>query len=252
MTLRDIQRRFRDHLLAGKDAPLAGVAPEREKGLAVYRNNYCANLIASLRDTYEKTWTWLGDDAFERAAQDHVANHAPQSWTLNNYGGDFAQTLSRLHPGDPEIAELAWLDWNLRRAFDGPDAAIISAEALTEIDWDSAVLTFLPTLSVKEVRTNCAAIWGALNDGVAPPAAALLPQPAAIRVWRSDLTPKYRSIENFEHRALVLALAGASFASLCNLLVENGDRDRAVECVGTALASWLQDGLISGAGPAAL
>ncbi len=246
MNLKDLQRGFRDHLLADKDASLAGVAPEREAGLAVYRNNYRANLVASLRDTHEKSWAWLGDEAFERAANEHVARHAPQSWTLNNYGKDFSRTLCALYPDDPEVAELAWLDWNLRRAFDGPDATALSPEALAKIDWDSAVLTFLPTLSVMDVKTNCAAIWGALNDGQTPPAVELLPGPAAIRVWRSELTPRYRSISDFEHRALVLALAGASFADLCSLLVEREDRDQAAERVGGVLASWLQDGLISG------
>ena len=77
-----------------------------------------------------------------------------------------------------------------------------------------------------------------------PPAAKRLTAPATIRIWRNDLTPKYRSIESFEQRALVLAMAGSSFADLCGLLVEDGDTDRAAQNVGAALASWLQDGLI--------
>ena len=40
-------------------------------------------------------------------------------------------------------------------------------------------------------------------------------------------------------------MAGSSFADLCSLLVEGGDKDQAVQRVGGALASWLQDGLIS-------
>ena len=40
-------------------------------------------------------------------------------------------------------------------------------------------------------------------------------------------------------------MAGSSFADLCALLVEEGDTDSAAQNVGAALASWLQDGLIS-------
>jgi hypothetical protein len=241
MTLLDTQRGFRDHILAGIDAPLTG-APER--GLAVYRHAYRAQLIASLRDTFEKTWAWLGDEAFGKAARHHVEHHAPKSWTLNEYGGDFVQTLRDLYSGDPEIPELAWLDWNLRRAFDGPDADAIKPEALAQVDWDHAVLIFVPTLTMGEVATNSAAIWGALAEEKTPPAAERLAAPATIRIWRSGLTPKYRTIERFEQRALTLAMAGFSFADLCSLLVEDGDTNRAVQNVGAALASWLQDGLI--------
>ncbi|MEO7054077.1 MAG: DNA-binding domain-containing protein [Rhizomicrobium sp.] len=242
MTLLDTQRGFRDHILTGTDAPLPGV-PER--GLAVYRHAYRAQLVASLRDTYEKTWAWLGDDAFDHAARHHVETHAPKSWTLSAYGADFAQTLRALHPDDPEVPELAWLDWSLRRAFEGPNADAVKPEALARVDWDNAVLIFVPTLMMGEVATNSAAIWGALAEENAPPAAIRLAAPAAIRIWRNDLTPKYRTIESFEQRALTLALAGSSFADLCSLLVEDGDTDRAAQNVGAALASWLQDGLIS-------
>jgi len=242
MSLLDTQRGFRDHILAGTDAPLPG-APER--GLAVYRHAYRAQLIASLRDTFEKTWAWLGDEAFDKAARHHVESHAPGSWTLNEYGRDFVQTLRDLYPGDPEVAELAWLDWTLRRAFDGPDAEAVKPELLAEVDWDKAVLIFVPTLTMGEVTTNSAAIWGSLADEKAPPAAERLAAPASIRIWRSGLTPKYRTIENFERRALTLAMAGSSFADLCALLVEDGDADRTAQDVGAVLAIWLQDGLIS-------
>ena len=245
MSLFDIQRAFRDHLLAGQDAPLAAVAPKAMRGLGVYRHAYRAQLAASLRDTFEKTWAWMGDEAFDAAAREHIARHPPKSWTLNDYGADFAATLRALHPGDPEIAEIAWLDWCLRRAFEGPDADPVAPEKLGEVDWDSAVLIFLPTLTLGEAATNSAAIWGAIAEDQPPPAAQRLPSLGAVRVWRSGLTPRYRSIENFEHRALILAMAGSGFADLCGLLVENGDRDRAVQRVGTALAGWLHDGLVT-------
>jgi hypothetical protein len=241
MSLLDTQRGFRDHILAGTDAPLPG-APER--GLAVYRHAYRAQLVASLRDTFEKTWAWLGDEAFDKAARHHVEAHAPKSWTLNEYGADFVQTLRGLYPDDAEVAELAWLDWSLRRAFDGPDADAIKPEALAEVDWDHAVLIFVPTLTMGEIVTNSAAIWGALAEEKAPPAAQRLAAPATVRIWRSGLTPKYRTIENFEQRALVLAMAGSSFADLCSLLVEGGDINKAAHDVGAVLANWLQDGLI--------
>lgn len=245
MSLLTLQRGLRDHILANAAERPLGIAANGEPGLAVYRHAYRAQLVACLRDTFEQTWSWLGDERFDDAALRHVAANPPSGWTLNAYGETFAQTLSGLYPDNPEVTELAWLDWSLRRAFDGPDADAITAEALAQVDWESAVLILIPTLTIQDVTTNCAAIWGALALGETPPAVERLPDPAAVRVWRRELSPQYRTIEAFERQALRLVLEGCGFAGLCDVLAVHGATDRAAEQMGALLASWLQDGLVS-------
>lgn len=247
MSLLAIQRGLRDHILTGGDDRPEGVAPSGHAGLAVYRHAYRAQLVACLRDAFEQTWSWLGDDGFDAAALHHIAAHPPSGWTLDVYGEDFPQTLAELYPDDPEVAELAWLDWSLRRAFDGPDADPITAEALAQVDWDRVVLTLSPTLTIGEMTTNSAAIWSALAEGQGPPAVERLPAPAALRVWRQGLSPQYRTIDTFERRALALVLDGCGFAQLCDRLAETKDAQHAVERLGGLLAAWLRDGLVSGA-----
>jgi hypothetical protein len=85
----------------------------------VYHYAYRAQLLECLRYTFERVWAWLGDSGFEDAARRHIEAHPPHSWTLSDYGNEFDRTLSGLYPDDREVAELAWLDWPLRRAFDG-------------------------------------------------------------------------------------------------------------------------------------
>ncbi|PTS88617.1 MULTISPECIES: HvfC/BufC N-terminal domain-containing protein [unclassified Caulobacter] len=248
MSLLAIQRGLRDHILANQSGQSEGVSARGAAGLAVYRHAYRAQLVACLRDTFEQTWSWLGDDGFDAAALSHIVAHPPCGWTLDAYGEDFPETLTGLYPDDPEVAELAWLDWSLRRAFDGPDADPITPEALAEVDWESAVLTLPPTLTIGEVITNSAAIWGALTGGEAPPAVERLPAPAAIRVWRQGLSPQYRSIDAFERQALAMALDGYTFARLCEQLGGPDDAERTVARVGGLLGTWLQDGLVCSAG----
>ena len=247
MSLLDLQRGFRDYILSG--APEIGprLGGDPAAGLAVYHHAYRAQLFAGLRDTFEKTWAWLGDEGFDAAARRHVEAHPPSSWTLGDYGEDFPATLNTLYPDDPEVAELAWLDWTLRRAFDGPNAEAISPEALAAVDWDTAVLTLVPTLKIGEVATNCAAIWGAIAEDQTPPAAERLPQAAAIRVWRQTLSPQYRTIEAAEHHALSLVLAGEPFGGVCTTLSEGMDEAQVSQLIGGLLASWIQDGLVCGA-----
>lgn len=234
MSLQALQADFCAYLL---DRP-NGIGAEIAGDIAVYHHAYRAQLLNSLRDTFEKTWAWLGDDAFDEAARAHIAAHPPKSWTMNDYGAGFDATLASLHPEDAEIAELAWLEWTLRRAFDGPDADPVDQTRLAAIDWDNAMLHFVPTLRLGTVTSNCAALWSSLSENTAPPPAERLPAPAAIRVWRQGLSVRFRTIDPAEEQALRLALEGLEFAEIC-ARAEKPDE------MGRILGSWLQDGLIA-------
>jgi hypothetical protein len=233
MMLGRLQSEFCDYILDRSDA----IAAEAVGDMDVYHYAYRAQLLNTLRDTFEKSWSWLGDDAFEAAATAHIAAHPPSSWTLNVYGEGFDRTLAALHPDDPEIAELAWLEWHLRRAFDGPDSDQADPATFATIDWDSAVLFAVPTLRVGAITTNCAAIWTALSEDETPPPAEKLPVPGAIRVWRQGLSAKFRSIDTIEAEALKLMQEGVGFAEICARL--------GADEIGRVFGVWLQDGLIA-------
>ena len=245
MTLRDLQQALVDHLLTGDPQIAQRVA--RPAGLEVYHHAYRAQLIACLRDTYERVWAWLGDDAFDRAAACHVEQLAPRSWTLNDYGEDFAATLARLYPDDPETPELAWLDWALRRAFDGPDSTPVDIDTLNGVDdWDDVEFRFAPTLRLGVVATNSPAVWSALAEDRMPPAVAGLPAQADILVWRPDLSPRFRTMSPAEAHMLKLALVGATFGDICRARAAKAGEDKAAEDAGRVLGQWLSDGFVIG------
>jgi hypothetical protein len=169
---------------------------------------------------------------------------------MSDYGKGFPETLARLYPGDPEIEELAWLDWTLRRAFDGPDSIVQDRAALADVDWDSAVLDFAPTLALRPITTNCAAIWTALADGEAPPAAAALPRLAGLVVWRQALTPYFRTLDPREYQALASSADGQPFGQLCTGLATDDEIPETTAILaGGWLARWLSDGLVVGVKP---
>lgn len=246
MSLLTQQRHLRAHLLANRPEPVAGIAAMGLPGLAVYRNNYRGQLLDCLGDTFEKTQLWMGDDAFVVAGELYIDLTPPSSWTLADYGRDFGPFLSRRFADDPEIGELAWLDWALRRAFDGPDARSLAGDDLGALDWEAAVFSLAPTLAVREVHTNCAALWSAMAEGATPPAAEPLASPAWIRVWKTDLSPRYRTIDGFEHQALALVGQGLCFGELCRRLAPE-EGEPAVAQLGALLGRWLADGLICSA-----
>jgi hypothetical protein len=247
MSLERLQRDFLAHVLAGDGAIVAAVGERGRRGLAVYSHAYRANLVACLKDTFEKTLAWLGEDAFGAAAARHIAEHPPRSWTLADYGEAFPRTLAGLYPADPEVRELAWLDWALRRAFDGPDAAMQDPAGFGDVDWEHAVFTLAPTLTLRQVTTNVAALWRAMAEGATPPPAAALPAPGALAVWRRELSPMFRSLDERERAALDLALGGASFGDICaRLAADLPDGEAAATEAGALLARWLGDHIVIG------
>jgi hypothetical protein len=241
MTLLELQRDFRSHILRGDTAIEHAVPAGSRRGLRVYHHAYRATLVDCLRDTYEKTAAWLGDETFDEAAGAYVEWHPPSSWTLADYGRRFPEALATHHPDDPEIGELAWLDHALRHAFAAADPAPVDSETLARVDWDQARLRFAPHVAARTTQTNVVAIWNAL-------AAEEMPPPCdhdvrgGVLVWRDGLSPSFRTTPPFETSALVATLAGKRFAETCALISD--EHGASAEDVGGMLAGWLRDGLI--------
>jgi hypothetical protein len=245
VSIRDFQQRFCAHLLDAPSDIARDLDRDGDAGLAVYHSAYRAQLVDCLRDTFERVWAWLGDEAFEVAARTHIAANPPRSWTLSDYGEQFPRTLAALYPQDPECTELAALEWQLRRAFDGPDSDAVELGSLGGVDWDHALLRFVPTLRVVPVTTNCGAIWMALAARNTPPGVERLSAGAAMRIWRVGFSSRFCTIEAIEQRAIALVQNGASFGSVCNTLAEGRDAARVAERSGQLLAAWLRDGMIA-------
>src|SRR3546814_3597676 len=91
--------------------------------MSVYRGNYRSALVEAMRSTYERTEKWVGEAAFRRAAAHHLIAHPPSSWTIDDAGAGFDRTCAELFANDPEVAELAWLEWTMLEAFTAPDVA---------------------------------------------------------------------------------------------------------------------------------
>ncbi len=244
MSLLALQRDFRAWLAEESDEAAERMGPKARPGLGVYLNNYRAQLVDCLGESFERVRLWLGEDRFLAIAAAHIDLTPPHAWTLDAYAKDFPDTLDRLFADDPEIAELGWLDLALSEAFVGPDADPVDPAALGEVDWDNAVFRLAPTLTMRPFETNAAAIWSALSAEEMPPAAERLPWPAMMLVWRKHHVSCFRTAEAGEAKAIALAQAGASFAAICAALIEELGEDEGVASAGALLGRWIGDGLI--------
>ena len=251
-SLRAVQVALHDHLL-DRASPIAGQVREGgritvEQRLGIYHHAYRARLQETLQDNFERTWGYLGDEAFAAAALAFIASHAPSHRNLRWYGEQFVGWLAERFPADLDISELAMIDWGLRSAFDGPDAAPVTAAALAQLDgadWESLGCRFVPTLCVVPVAFNTVTIWHALNLGETPPVAARLDDPTWLMIWRKGWEPHFRTIGPDEHAMVSQLRAGTAVAAACAELNSAGFDERAALAIATHLRTWIDEELIA-------
>lgn len=240
-----LQRDFGAWLRTGSAAVATRLGSHCAPGLRVYQNNYRTQLVSCLEKAFERTREWIGEEAFQNAVVAHVDSIPPSSWTLDDYGRDFSMTLSSLYPDDPEVAELAWLEWAIGEAFTAADHAPLDPAVIADTDWDSAALRLSPSIDIFALITNAPAIWSALNEGETPPPAEMLDSPSALLVWRKAMTSHFRVIDARERDLLLLARGGRSFAFLCEKLVAEIGEEEGVALAGAYLGRWIADDLIA-------
>lgn len=235
MSLLDLQTAFRATITAG-DETREALSP----GMAIYRDAYRGRLLAALEASFERTRRWVGAEAFAAAASHYILTDPPRGWTLDTYGAEFPALLASLFAGDPEVAELAWLEWHMQQAFAAPDApeldpAALAAAGYGEEEWDRLGFDMAAGFASRAVSTDCAGLWAALaEEAEFHPGPAPLPY---LIVWRSEETPHFRACDEDEFRALRDLQDRGTLGSITG----NTDPDRFVAW----LTRWLGDGVFS-------
>lgn len=240
MRLHDLQRDF-SRILRGNDDTIS----LNGAGIDIYRNNYRAQLHATLADTFGHLHRWLGETKFRRAADFHIDRSPPHSWTLDAYGQDFPETLRALFPLDAEVFELAWLELAMADAFVAADADPVGLEQLAQVDWNRARLRFVPSLRLGEAATNAWAIWEALESDVSPPASAILSTAHGYIVWRRSLVSQFRVADAVQYRAISALHAGMSFSEVCEVLAAELGENGAATAAAELLRGLIDDQLIA-------
>lgn len=243
-SLHSLQQDFASWLVTADEA--AAMRLGRADGLAIYQNNYRVSLMTSLEAGFAQVHSWLGDEAFARAAAHFIDAYPPNGWTLDAYGADFATTLASLYPQDPEVADLARIDWAVGQAFVGGNADPAGADVLTEVDWDVARIALVPSLLMVEVGSNADAIWLALAGEGEVPAPCALPERATLFVWRQGFESVMRRAEPAEVRIAECSRDGFTFAQCCEDLARDMGEEAAVEQAGGVLGQWIAEGLVAG------
>jgi hypothetical protein len=245
MTLLALQRDFQRWLMQ-EPVDLPGAFDESHRGgLAVYLNNYRSQLLACLHASFPALRLLIGEAAFDAAAARFIDDSPPRSWTLDAYAEGFPEALRLLLPQTPHCSELAQLELALASAFVAADAGTIEPARLADVDWDSALLHFVPTLVLLPVTCNVGEIWSAITAGKAPPPVLRWAEPKFLAIWRSGFESKFRVASADESAVLEQICRGVPFGRICADLVGTLGEERGTAAAGAMLGQWLADEMIA-------
>ncbi len=252
--LKQVQERIAAYIL---DRPAATEAPVTElvqtvpgvdasQRLGIYHNAYRARLAEVLAESFAKTCLYMGSDQFEQDAKAFAVSHPPQTRTLGRYGAEFVAYLAALYPGNPELRDLAQLEWDLRTTFDGPDAPALDAASARTSDaqqWLNRAHPLHPSLKLRSTSTNVAQIWRAIDLDVEVPEVVHHDAPKTLMVWRKALQPHFQTLER-DQAAFVRRLAdGSSINATCTELAGTDVLADPKHLAGW-LQAWLEGGLL--------
>jgi hypothetical protein len=195
------------------------------------------DLFGNLAASYPQLRTFMGEEAFRRAAYTHIDLDAPHVRSLDTYAAHFPETLRAEFPRSPHFAELAWIEYVLGAT---PVTGVVEefAGAAAESTWGGLPLQFSSTLLSRELATNAVAIWQAMREGSPQPDVEVLAQPCQVLVWGHGEARTLRTICEMEHEAVRHVQASGSFSSLCDMLAERLGKQEAVEHASALLAAW--------------
>ena len=253
MNLQDLQTRFQDIVLNAECTGANWVRKSAhglssEDRLAIYHNAYRVRLIDVLLDTFEHTATYLGHDWFHQLASDYVQSHDSTHNNIGLYGREFPRFLAEQLPDDGEVAELALMDWKLRRAFDGADSPVMTHDHLQQIASGERQISRLqpvPTLGISAHDFNTLDIWHAINQDEHPPVVERLPHPVDVLIWRKGHSPHFRSLSPIESSAITCVCSGYTMDAIGAALEKKfPDIDAATE-FGLMLHGWIDEQLLA-------
>ena len=195
--------------------------------LAIYHNAYRVRLIDVLLDTFEHTAIYLGDDWFRQLAAAYVQSHHSTHNNIGLYGREFPAYLAAQLADDLEVAELANMDWKLRRAFDGPDSTVMTLVHMQQLaSAENKIRQLQP------VETQ-------------PPAVERLPQPVDVLIWRKEQPPHFRSLSPIEATAIRCICSGHTLDAIGEILVQDFPDIDAVTEFGQMLPRWIEDQMLA-------
>ena len=217
--------------------------------LDIYGKGYGYRLIDALSDNYPSVHTLMGDESFYAMAYSYMDKHPSQHYSLRYFGRHLESFLQNNYSETPILAEMASLEWLLRKAFDSADVTPLKLQELKQIPaegWPNMHFKFHPSVSRVAYAWNAPTLWAAIDKEFDPIPPEKLVKPIEWLIWRKELTNYYRSLEADEAWALSAAMESETFERVCGGVSEFLNEEQAPTRAAGFIAQWIDEGVLIG------
>jgi hypothetical protein len=255
-----LQRTFQERVLhPGRPGSTAWIsangraAPEVQ--LSVYHHAYRARLKEVLASDYPATLMAIGDEHFNRLADDYIRAHPSHYFSLRDFGCHLPDFVSGFIQQDTRYRDMHWLfeltlfEWTLGQTFDAADVSSLTEQdmaALSPEAWPALRFIVHPCVHRLDLEWNTPELWRALTCDKPTQVNARRETASPWLVWREQLITHFRSMQPDEQRALDTLRAGESFNEVCEALATLMHEDEVPLRAAGLLKGWIAQGLISG------
>jgi hypothetical protein len=225
--------------------------------LGIYRHAFVARCADALAEDFPALGAELGAEELARAAAGYARAVPSRHPSLRFRGEGFAAYL-RSHPDARALRErapwapaLAALEWALVDVFDAEDAAPLARAALAALPpgrWHALPLALVPAARLLALDWPVRGLRSAYAAGAPLPAAPTAPALERVLVWRQEERVFHRTLDGIEAALLARVVAGVSFGALsAEAAALRGDDAAGAALAASALARWVEDGLLRAA-----
>ena len=262
--LASLQSDFQSFLLRREESLLdrvSGTAKvDAQTRVAIYYDAYRLRLLEALDANYPVLHAWIGDDEFEQLGLAYLDAHPSRHFSIRYFGHRLPEFLgTETYRERPYLAEMATLELALSEAFDAADDSLVKIEDMAGISpdaWPTMRFRFHASMRRLNLRWNVPTIWNPINRNIEAekndeeptaevPAPAAEEYPRSWLIWREALKTYFRSLPVDEAWAIDTAVAGGTFAEICEGLVEWIDAQNVAVHAAGLLKQWITNGLIS-------
>jgi hypothetical protein len=235
--------------------------------IGIYNDMYFMRLRGVLAEDFTAVLAVLGEDDFRALVADYLEAFPPRDPCLRNFASALPGFMAGQAvdnswvAGRPWLADLAALEWARADQFDRPDAAVMTLsdlQALAPEQFADLPLRAVPASAIVDVAFAVDRVWRATEEADAArsegePLAVAAPDVEAVRivVWRHDLAVYHRRATADESVLLPALMTGTTFGAICEHLGQDRSPEAAAQVAFGLLTTWMQDGLLCKAAPAA-
>jgi hypothetical protein len=250
--LRDLQRDILRGLVTPEQAPAALTWINGEGSLSAlsqytaYRHSVQGGLIKALEEIYPVCQKLVGEDFFATMALEYIRHNPSTSPDLTDYGSNINLFIAKFRPAEslPYFADVALLEWQWHRVFNGNNPACIGIDSLTSYNPEQHLkLQFKLSDNIGLVQSNYPIhrIWQANQEDYEGDDTINLDDGGIqLIVWRDELTRRIDPLTESEWMLINALRSGKKFEQICQVFSAMNEEN----IIGQFLALCFQNGWV--------